>query len=507
VACTTYSGAVLGVDGHLVRVEVDLVRRLPATVIVGLPSGEVRESVERVRSAILSTGLEYPRMRVTVNLGPADLRKAGTGFDLPIAVGILAASGQIPIAALRGLLFSGELSLGGELRAVRGALPLCAMAVEQGLTGAVFPVGSAAQAAVVPDIEVFSALNLGAVVAALRGEVNLPVARPQIARGQSGALDLSDVRGQPMARRALEIAAAGGHNLLMVGPPGVGKTMLASRLPSILPAMNFEEALQASRIHSVMGLLPEGRSLLEQRPFRAPHHSITCAGMIGGADLRPGEASLSHRGVLFLDEMPEFSKSVLELLRGPLEVREIVLSRSRGTVRFPAAFSLVASANPCPCGYLGHPTRPCRCGETVVRRYQSRISGPLIDRMDLNVAVEPIEPSALFQQAPCETSAVVRDRVEAARERQRGRFIGTALSCNADMDASAVRSLCELTDDARKLLCDAVGALSLSGRGHDRVLKVARTIADLAGGQVVEPGHIAEAVAFRGQEAEAACWD
>jgi len=497
MSCTVLSGTLVGVDAHLVRVEVDLLNRLPTVVIVGLPGGAVRESADRVRSALQHAGFDFPRKRVVVNLAPADLRKTGTGFDLPIAVGILAASEQVPSEVLGETAFYGELSLDGQLRRVRGALSVALMARSQGFTRLVLPADCAAEAAVVDGLDVLAAHDLEHVATWLRDGTGLARADAPTAPPSRNTHDLAEVRGQHEARRALEVAAAGGHNLLMVGSPGCGKSMLAARLPSILPALTFEEAIDITRVHSVAGLLDTGQGLVAQRPFRAPHHSVTAAGMIGNAALRPGEVSLAHHGVLFLDEIAEFQRSVLELLRGPLEDRRLLLTRANGSVEFPADVSLVAAANPCPCGYLGHPTRPCVCAPGAIERYRQRLSGPLLDRIDLHVWVDPVSPGALARAHPGEASAAVRARVEAARERQRTRYAHQGIQCNAQLQGDQVRAAAQPTAEALAVLERTLAKLGLSARAWARILKVARTVADLDGDARVDAPHVLEALAWR----------
>ncbi len=499
MSCTVPSGTLVGVEAHPVQVEVDLLRRLPAVVIVGLPGGAVRESADRVRSALQQAEFEFPRKRVVVNLAPADLKKTGTGFDLPIAVGILAASEQVPADRLEDTAFFGELSLDGQLRRVRGALSVALMARDQGLKRLVLPVDCAAEAAVVSQLEVLAADNVGEVAAWMRGEGDLSQAEATHGLRPETTLDLREVRGQLQARRALEVAAAGGHNLLMVGSPGCGKSMLAARLPTILPGLTFEESIDITRVHSVAGLLDAGQGLVTRRPFRAPHHSVTAAGMIGNAALRPGEVSLAHHGVLFLDEVAEFQRSVLELLRGPLEDRCLHLTRANGSVTFPADISLVAAANPCPCGYLGHPTRPCACSPGNIERYRQRLSGPLLDRIDLHVWVDPVSPKELASASPGESSAVVRARVEAARQRQRARYGSAGMQCNAQLQGDQVREAAQATPAALRTLETTLAKLGLSARAWARILKVARTVADLDADEQVDEPHILEALAWRAQ--------
>lgn len=489
-------GAVLvGVDAVVVSVEVDLLRRLPSVAIIGLPSASVREAAERVRSAILCSGLEFPRFRIVVSLAPSDLRKEGTGFDLPMAVAILAASGQVPAERASEWLFAGELSLSGELRPVRGALSIACAAVAGGFSGVVVPRGCAREAALVAGVDVRAARTLREVVEFLRGEGELPGAPPAEGVEAGAGLDLRDVRGQPEARFALEVAAAGGHNLLFEGPPGCGKTMLAARLPGILPPLTPEEAVESTRVHSAAGLRADRGSVVSVRPFRAPHHSVSSAAMVGSADLRPGEASLAHNGVLFLDEFPEFRRDVREALRAPLEDRVIVLARASGRVVFPADFALVAAANPCPCGYWGHPSRACVCSPSQRQRYRAHLSGPIVDRIDMRLELRPVDPARLFDAGGGEASAAVRERVQRCRDVQAARN-GPGRT-NASIAGDELLAVTEPVEAALRALVEHVEQHGTSARTARRLLRVSRTIADLDGARRVEVPHVRSAMALR----------
>jgi len=495
------SGTPFGVEARLVEVQCDVGPGLPGFSIVGLPEKEVSEARERVRSAIRNLGLPYPDTRITANLAPADLKKEGAGLDLALAVAVLVASGELPGERAQGLAFYGELALDGGLRPVRGTLAVALAAREAGLAGLVVPAEAAPEAALAEGLPAYPAADLSQVVAFLKGELELaPAPRVLPEAPPPEWLDLRLVRGQEHARRALEIAAAGGHNLLMVGPPGGGKSLLARCLPGILPPLSFDEALEVTRIYSVAGLLPPGRGLLRHRPFRAPHHTISYAGMVGGGHgvPTPGEITLAHHGVLFLDELPEFDRKVLEALRQPLEDRRISVVRAGVAVSFPASFTLVGAMNPCPCGHLGDPLKPCRCRPHEIIRYRKRISGPFLDRIDLFVQLPRLTKEELLGDGRGEPSEAVRERVETAREVQRDRFGGPYN--NAEMDPQQVERHCQLSQAAKRLLARAIDHFALTGRGYVRVLKVARTIADLAGAATIDTEHLAEALQYRAFE-------
>ncbi len=498
--------ALIGLDGCIVEVETDFNPRaqIPTFTLVGLPDNAVKESRERVRAAIKNSRLQFPAKGYTVNLSPADLPKHGPIYDLAIAVGVLAATDQIPLTSVDKALFIGELSLDGSVRHAQGVMAMTHAARENGLTTVYIPEDDANEAALVGGITVIPVQSLGQLVEHLYGLA--PIA-PHLAAVHSngangvpdGIVDFADIRGQELVKRALEIAAGGNHNVLLSGSPGVGKTLLARAMPGILPRLTPDEALEVTRIYSVADLLRGDHPLVQTRPFRAPHHTTSQAGLIGGGTLpRPGEVTLAHRGVLFLDEFTEYAAKVLEVLRQPIEDKIVTISRAKGSLTFPANFLLVAAMNPCPCGYYGDPVRACTCTPMMIQRYQSKISGPLMDRIDIHVDVPRVDYDKLLGSARGESSAVVRERVEQARERQRMRFAGRRnLYANADMDAGEVRQLCVLTTEARQLLELSVKRMQLSARAYHRVLKLSRTIADLGGADLIEVQHVAEAIQYR----------
>jgi len=507
-----FSCGVIGLDGVIIEVEVDSSNGQSKVLIVGLPDAAVQESRERVQSAIKNSGFTFPRKRVTINLAPADVRKEGPAYDLPIAVGVLAASQQINPVKLQKSLVVGELSLDGTLRHVRGVLPMAALARQEGFHRLIVPKMDAEEAALIPDLEIIAVESLRELADWLRGEIEIEIPKPSFALDEAllqYQTDFQEIKGQEHVKRALEVAAAGGHNVLMVGPPGSGKTLMARALPSIMPTMTIDEALDVTRIYSVADQLPSDTPLMRSRPFRSPHHTISHAGLVGGGNWpHPGEISLAHRGVLFLDELPEFGSRVLEVMRQPMEDKVVTISRAQGSLTFPANFQLIGAMNPCPCGFYGDPVKPCTCALGMVQKYQKRISGPMLDRFDIHVEVPRVEYDKLTNQRLGESSAIIRERVETARKRQILRFAQNGknseenqkpllMTSNADMGVGEIRKFCHLDDAGETLMRAAMRQLQLSARAFHRVLKIARTIADLAGSELIAPNHLAEALQYR----------